>query len=245
MGAEHLDATANANAEHARRMEALGNEHEIRMAHINSAASSMVPNGAEQYRLREWNLSAIDAVQQNQNQAAIEAAEDSFSTRKRMAFGETQKAAVAAVLKTKEDHFKNLKSIERTHRYKMMELEEEKLSIQNDDLTKSVKEDHDIALSFMTQKHARKMEMLKAAHSSRMAQITTVLPEEDPAWHGMGSEAPPREFGVATGELLWSLGMPDEYSESHNLAKKLETALICVAAEKPHDPCKRLAELLA
>ena len=127
----------------------------------------------------------------------------------------------------------------------MMELEEEKLSVQANDLTKSVTEDHEVALSFMQQKHERKMEMLKATHASRMAQLTTVTPDEDPAWHGMGTEGPPREFGLATGELLWSLGMTDEYSQKHNLAKKLETALMCVAAERPEDPGKRLAELLA
>ena len=39
-------------------------------------------------------------------------------------------------------------------------------------------------------------------------------------------------------------GMPDEYVEQHNLARMLETALACIAAEKPDDPTARLAELL-
>jgi len=88
------------------------------------------------------------------------------------------------------------------------------------------------------------MELMKAHHASRMAVIGTVRPDPNPAWHGVGDESVPREFGVATREYLWSIGMPEGYSDSHNLALKLETALTCVASEKPKDPAARLAELL-
>lgn len=64
-----------------------------------------------------------------------------------------------------------------------------------------------------------------------------------PAFQG-ADPAPPREFGVLTGQYLWSLGMADDYVEQHNLAKKLETALACLSAERPRDPCARLAQLL-
>jgi hypothetical protein len=243
MNAEHIDATTFAQREHQRRMEILGVEHEIEMAHITSQAKQTVPAGRNQHHLREWNLSAIDSIQAQQHADAIQRAEDAIANRKKMALGELQKEAAAAAVKTKEDSLKRLKEIERNHRLKMMELDEEKLKLQNEDVGRAVKEEHDFVLANMQQKHERQMEMLKAQHASRMAQISTVsqsatstMPADD--------EAPPREFGVATAQFLWSLGMPDNYVEDHNLAKKLETALTCVAAERPSDPAARLAELL-
>ena len=60
---------------------------------------------------------------------------------------------------------------------------------------------------------------------------------------GLGP-GPDRGFGVATQELCWNLGVPDQYTDKHNLHRKLETALRCLAAEQPADPCMRLAQLL-
>ena len=191
-----------------------------------------------------WNISAIDSLQSKQHREALERAEEAVARRKREAVGETQKEIAAAALQTQVDSLKNLKAIERAHRFKMMSLEEESLGLQHQDVSKALEDDHEATMANLANRHDRKMELMKASHASRMAAIGTVRPDPSPAWLGVGDEVVPREFGVATREYLWSIGMPEEYAESHNLARKLETALTCVAAEKPDDPTARLAELL-
>lgn len=241
MNAEHIESMTNADTEHQRRMESLGVEHEIKMAHIMSEAKNRVPI-LESHRLREWNLSAIDGIQAQQHQEAVQRAEDALASRKQEALGDLQKRAAAQALKTKEDHVKNMKNIEREHRIKMMELDEEQLALQNEDTARHVREEHQWELKSMQEKHERKMQMFKVQHAAKMARITKPEPGK-PAWEA-AEPAPPREFGVVTAEYLWSLGMADEYVQETNLAKKLETALACVSAERPSDPCARLAQLL-
>ena len=124
MSTDHLEATAAANTEHSRRMEALGNEHEIRMAHITSQATDL-PAGKEQYHLREWNLSAIDRVQSNQHMESLERASEAAARRKKEAHGEAQRELADASLQGHTASLANLRGIERSHRLKMMALEEE------------------------------------------------------------------------------------------------------------------------
>ena len=46
-----------------------------------------------------------------------------------------QKKSLDASLRTKEEHLQRLKGIENEHRMKLMELEEEKLSLQEEEVT--------------------------------------------------------------------------------------------------------------
>lgn len=241
--AEHIEKTAALKAENDRRRRALGIEHEITMSQITSTSERM-PN--EHARRRELHLSAIDDTPHRESQQYLEAvhrAEDHMTSRQQMALGEIEKGAVDISQQAGEKHLKKLKAIETEHRLKLMQLDEEKIQLDEEQVSTAIKDEHDFLMLNMQQKHDRKMELLKAQHAGKLATIKGHLPTRDKTAEA-DADAVPVLFGASTAELLWQLGMSEEYAEKHNLAKKLETALVCISAEQPEDPGARLAQLL-
>jgi len=240
MNTEHSETMIYDKQEHERKMEKLANEHAISMAQIAASAKTADPATKDAARLRELHLSALDGLHSQQNEETLARHKDLVTMRQMNAVGETQKQLVEGIVQAKRDNLTNLKAIERRHRHKMVQLDEEALKTHTDDTISAVEEDHNSSMASIQDEHAHKMEILKAEHASRMARLAT----PKPTYEDVVSASVPAEFGVATAHYLWSVGMPDEYVEQHNLARKLETALACIAAEKPDDPTARLAELL-
>jgi len=236
--AEHADRLSLLNREHEKKMQAQQIEHEISLSQLTSQLERDSLAGKELAHIRESNLSAVYSNMSDKHGEAIQDTYDAMMSRRQEAVGMATKAAVEAEVRDHVTHLKNLKAIQIKHREKLMELDEERLGVQCEQASKVVNEQHESAMSAIQRQHEHKMEMLANKHATTMAKYTTKPPTRPT------EPKPPSDFGVVTGHCLWQLGLPDEYVEQCNLAKKLETALICVSAERPENPCARLAELL-
>ena len=146
----------------------------------------------------------------------------------------------------------------------MRVLPEQHAAIEHDHTIDAVNSKHAEQMKELEAGHKAALEELRNQHASKMIDVALEAPCDLPTREcivgtvhahraqlelltvdaGALGPGPDRGFGVATQELLWSLGLPDTYTDKHNLHRKLETALRCLAAERPADPCSRLAQLM-
>merc|ERR1712216_176232 len=120
---------------------------------------------AEESRLREWNLAAVHSHHAKKHEEATQAAQDAIRARKQQAMGESQKEAVAAAFRDKEEHLASLAAIERSHRAKLMQLDEERLDLESDQAIKAVTKEHQCEMSAMAREHEQKMDIMKNSHA--------------------------------------------------------------------------------
>lgn len=242
----HAQAMTFLNEQHKAEMDALRREHEIAM----TAQEASAPANADQretLHLREWNLSALDGIKTQQNLDWVASRKSQVAERAREVRSEEVRRRMDAELNATRKHLDNVEKVELDHRERMMRHQEAHMNIEQEHTVDAVTAAHNAKMSELEAAHQKALSDLSRNHSSQMIDISLKSTAEAPtseAILGALGPGPDRGFGVATQELCWNLGIPDQYTEKHNLHRKLETALRCLAAEQPADPCMRLAQLL-
>eukprot|EP00656_Telonema_subtile_P007819 TRINITY_DN13671_c0_g1_i2.p1 TRINITY_DN13671_c0_g1~~TRINITY_DN13671_c0_g1_i2.p1 ORF type:complete len:317 (+),score=89.50 TRINITY_DN13671_c0_g1_i2:135-1085(+) len=228
--------------QHRAEMMALRREHEISMA-AQDVSNPANAAQREALHLREWGLSAIDAIKSEQALEKINQQKAAASARAQAVRSDEARRQVDAEVGQTREHLSSMEQIELSHRERMMRAAEEHARIEHEDKIDVVSQAHKERMDELQAEHQAKLDELAHQHAIRSAALASPSRNADPTVVG-GGPAPDLGFGVATQELLWSLGLPDAYTEQHNLHRKLETALRCIAAEKPADPSSWLAQLM-
>eukprot|EP00658_Telonema_sp_P-2_P025223 TRINITY_DN20157_c0_g1_i1.p1 TRINITY_DN20157_c0_g1~~TRINITY_DN20157_c0_g1_i1.p1 ORF type:complete len:240 (-),score=60.48 TRINITY_DN20157_c0_g1_i1:411-1130(-) len=233
--------------QHRAEMDALRREHEIAMA-AQEASNPANKNKNEALHLREWNLSHLDSIHTQQKLDRIHAHKSAISARSANARSDEVRRLMDKELSQSRSHLARLEQIEMDHRARMMRAAEQHARLEHHETIDAVNSGHAETMASMRAEHEAALDDLKRDHDSKMTNVAANAPLElVSAQCSLGAlgPGPDQGFGVATQQLLWSLGVEDRYSDQHNLARKLETAIRAVAAEQPADPCSRLAQLLA
>jgi len=242
----HAQSMTFLNEQHKAEMDAIRREHEI----VMTGQEAHAPANADQrdtLHLREWNLSALDGIKTQQNLDWIAARKTQVADRARETRSEEVRRRMDAEVNASRSHLDNVEKVELDHRERMMRHQEAHMVIEQEHTVDAVTAAHNAKMAELEAAHHKSLSDLSRNHSSQMIDIslksTAEAPTSQAILGGLGP-GPDRGFGVATQELCWNLGIPDQYTDKHNLHRKLETALRCLAAEQPADPCMRLAQLL-
>lgn len=248
----HAAAMQFIDEQHTAELAAMKREHDIALA-SQDAHNPALKSQSEALQLREWHLSAMDATNTEHNLAQLQKLKDNASAREQSVRTDEVRRLTDAQTNQQREHLAAMERIQLDHRARTMRADEDRVMLE-----------HNRSVGAISQAHQERMSELKAAddhgkaelehqHQRRMLDVklqSSCQPwsapnvSADGAVVGPLGPGPDRGFGVGTQELLWSLGMPDGYSEKHNLHKKLETAIRCLVAEQPSDPCSRLAQLM-
>jgi len=242
----HSEQMTFINEQHKAEMDALHREHEIQM----TAQEEHAPANKDQretLHLREWNLSALDGIKTQQNLDWIHARKAQVNERAREHRSDEVRRRMEAETQSTRNHLDNVEKVELDHRERMMRHQEAHMSIEQSHTVDAVTAAHQAKMAELDAAHKASLSDLHRNHSSQMIDISLQSAADAPtneAILGSLGPGPDAGFGVATQELMWNLGLSDVYTDKHNLHRKLETALRCLAAEQPADPCMRLAQLM-